>query len=68
MVKHSRHGATVLISQGEMTMKKEAMEVLAIAKDLMAKYPNSTPTEKERKLWREQAEKRRRHEGIHPRK
>ena len=58
----------VLPSQREMTMKKEAMELLAVAKDLMAKYPDSTPTEKERKIWREQAEKRRRHEGVRPRK
>lgn len=36
--------------------------------EVVAKYPDSTPTEKERKLWREQAEKRRRRDGIRPRK
>lgn len=49
-------------------MKKVALELLAVAKDLLAKYPDSAPTEQERKLWREQAEKRRRKDGIRPRK
>ncbi len=34
-----------------------------IAERIVAKYPDTQPTEQERKLWREQAEKRRREEG-----
>lgn len=39
-----------------------------IVERIVAKYPDSAPTEEDRKLWREQAEKRRRKEGIRPRK
>ena len=46
------------------TMKREAW----IAERIIAKYPETQPTEQERKLWREQAEERRRKEGIRPRK
>ena len=45
-----------------------AQMLVSVAKDMLAKYPDSQPTEPERKLWREQAEKRRRKEGIRPRK
>lgn len=45
-----------------------AVKELMAADEMLAKYPDSAPTEKERKLWREQAEKRRRHEGVRPRK
>jgi len=50
------------------SMDMVAGDVLASVRELLSKYPDSTPTEKERKLWREQAEKRRRHDGIRPRK
>lgn len=36
--------------------------------DRTGAYPDSAPTEQERKKWREQAEDRRRKEGIRPRK
>jgi hypothetical protein len=39
-----------------------------IVRSLLAKYPDSAPTEQDRKEWREQGEKRRKKEGIHPRK
>jgi hypothetical protein len=39
-----------------------------IARDVLAGYPDSAPTEEDRKKWREQAEERRRKEGIRPRK
>lgn len=46
------------------TMKRESW----IAERIVAKYPDTQPTEQERKLWREQAEDRRRKDGIRPRK
>jgi len=39
-----------------------------IANDMMAKYPDSAPTQEEKKEWREEAEDRRRKDGIRPRK
>ena len=45
-------------------MKRKAW----IAERIVAKYPETQLTEQERKLWREQAEERRRKEGIRPRK
>ena len=51
------------MSKGEI-MKREAW----IAERIVAKYPETQPTEQERKLWREKAEERRRKEGISPRK
>ena len=45
-------------------MKRKAW----IAERIVAKYPETQQTEQERKLWREQAEERRRKEGIRPRK
>jgi hypothetical protein len=46
------------------TMKRESW----IAERIVSKYPETQPTEQERKLWREQAEERRRKEGIRTRK
>ena len=37
-------------------------------REMAAKYPKTPPDAQQKKLWREQAEKRRRHEGIRPRK
>ena len=39
-----------------------------IASEVTAKYPKTAPDAQQKKLWREQGEKRRRHEGIRPRK
>jgi len=52
----------------EITMRKIALEILGAAKELLSAYPDSAPTEQDRKKWKEQAEKRRRTEGIRPRK
>ena len=49
-------------------MRKIALEILGAAKELLSSYPDSAPTEQDRKKWKEQAEKRRRTEGIRPRK
>lgn len=49
-------------------MDAAAAGVVASVMEMISKYPDSAPTEKERKLWREQGEKRRRHEGVRPRK
>ena len=71
-------------------MKKEASEILSVAKEVLAghktehskawlrkNYPqfnpapspsaHKAPDEAQRKLWRDQAEKRRREEGVRPR-
>jgi hypothetical protein len=45
-----------------------ASELVKIARILEGKYPDSAPTEVDRKLWRERAEERRRKDGIRPRK
>lgn len=45
-----------------------AQELLMVAKTLLAAYPNTPPTEEDRKKWREQGEDRRRKDGIRPRK
>lgn len=45
-----------------------SVDLVKIAEELVSKYPDTPPTEQERKLWREQAEERRRQEGIRPRK
>lgn len=44
------------------------MNIERIAEKLIADYPKTPPTEKDRKEWREEAEKRRRHEGVKERK
>lgn len=51
----------------EKIAERVAMSVLAGA-EKEGSYPDTAPTEQERKKWREQAEERRRKEGIRPRK
>ena len=55
-------------TSSEIVSDESVVRELSAAAHLLAAYPDSTPTEKERKLWREQAEKRRRLDGVRPRK
>ena len=43
-------------------------DITDTGKEFQAKYPDGEPDAQQKKVWREQAEKRRRHEGIRPRK
>jgi len=43
-------------------------DITDTGRDVTAKYPEGAPDAQQKKIWREQAEKRRRHEGIRPRK
>ena len=53
--------------QGGMIMSRDKV-VSSLVKEFVAKYPESAPTEQDRKEWREEGKERRKHEGVHPRK
>lgn len=48
-------------------MKKEADIAERVAQKVLGAYPETAPTEEDRKKWRERSEKERRKEGIRPR-
>ena len=49
-------------------MNRESNIAEKIANEVMAKYPDSPPDQKQLKQWREEAEERRRHDGVKERK
>jgi hypothetical protein len=49
-------------------MKREAAIAEKIVGNFLAAYPDSSPTEQDRKKWREEGAKRRKKEGIKPRR
>jgi hypothetical protein len=49
-------------------MNRESSIAERVAMKVLAAYPKNPPNEQDRKKWREEAEKRRRHEGVRPRK
>jgi hypothetical protein len=49
-------------------MRKSGIQWIRSSVLRNAKYPDSAPTEQDRKKWREEAEERRRKEGVKPRK
>lgn len=49
-------------------MKREADIAERVAQNVLSAYPETAPTQEDRKKWRERSEKERRKEGIRPRK
>jgi TolA-binding protein len=49
-------------------MKREADIAERVAQNVLSTYPDTPPTQEDKKKWRERSEKERRKEGIQPRK
>ena len=68
---HTSMSVGDIIKVGGKTLFVDRMgfkDITEIGREVTAKYPEGAPDAQQKKKWREQAEKRRRHEGIRPRK